>query len=133
MVSALGGWCLPGPGGCLVQGGVCSGGCLVWGGGGVCSRGVLAWSGGWGGRASQHALRQIPLPPVDRQTPGKILPWPNFVAAGILLTNGFLRYTRLHSSRMRTARTLTVSPSMLCAGGCLVPGGAWSGGDPSIH
>ena len=25
--------------------------------------------------------------------------------------------TRLHSSRMRTARALTVSPSMLCAGG----------------
>ena len=34
--------------------------------------------------------------------------------------------TRLHSSGMRTARTLTVSPSMLCAGGwgvCLLPGG----------
>ena len=38
--------------------------------------------------------------------------------------------TRLHSSRMRTARALTVSPSMLCAGGgvsaprgYLVPGG----------
>ena len=44
--------------------------------------------------------------------------------------------TRLHSSRMRTARALTVSPSMLCAGGgvsalrgcllegcvCLLPG-----------
>ena len=30
---------------------------------------------------------------------------------------------------MRTARALTVSPSMLCAGGCMVPGGcAWSGG-----
>ena len=29
----------------------------------------------------------------------------------------------LHSSRMRTAHALTVSPSMLCAGG-----GAWSGG-----
>ena len=44
--------------------------------------------------------------------------------------------TRLHSSRMRTARALTVSPSMLCTGeGCtwsrgvyLVPGGTWSGG-----
>ena len=32
-------------------------------------------------------------------------------------------WTRLHSSRMRTARVLTVSPSMLCAGGCMVPGG----------
>ena len=39
--------------------------------------------------------------------------------------------TRLHSSRMRTARALTVSPSMLCGGGgvsapggrCLLPGG----------
>ena len=29
---------------------------------------------------------------------------------------------------MHTARLLTVSPSMHCAGGCLVPGGAWSGG-----
>ena len=66
----------PGLGGCLVWG------ALVWGG---------AWSGGWGvcsgggllpGGASQHALRQTPLPPVDRQTPVKILPWPNFVAAG---------------------------------------------------
>ena len=36
--------------------------------------------------------------------------------------------TRLHSSRMPTARALTVSPSMLCAGGCLVRGGVWSGG-----
>ena len=31
--------------------------------------------------------------------------------------------TRLHSSRMRTARALTVSPSMLCAGGVPGPGG----------
>ena len=29
---------------------------------------------------------------------------------------------------MRIARALTVSPSMLCAGGCLVQGGAWSRG-----
>ena len=37
--------------------------------------------------------------------------------------------TRLHSSRMRTARALTVSPSMLCAGGCTWSGGsAWSQG-----
>ena len=47
--------------------------------------------------------------------------------------------TRLHSSRMRTARSLTVSPSMLCSGGalsggclvlegCLLPRGAWSQG-----
>ena len=39
------------------------------------------------------------------------------------------RVTRLHSSRMRAARALTVSPSMLCGGegvcsgeGCLLPG-----------
>ena len=45
------------------------------------------WSGGVPGRGSgprgvvsQHALRQNP--PVDRQTPVKTLPWPNFVAAG---------------------------------------------------
>ena len=67
-----------------------------------------------------------------------------------LLKVSFYSETRLHSSRMRTARSLTVSPSMLCArggclllggvpapeggagacsGGCLVQGGgAWSGG-----
>ena len=57
---------MPGPGGCLLPGGGVS--VPV---GGVCSRGV-----------SQHALRQTPLPPVDRHTLVKILPWPNFVAAG---------------------------------------------------
>ena len=31
--------------------------------------------------------------------------------------------TRMHSSRMRTARTLTISPSTLCSEGYLVPGG----------
>ena len=31
--------------------------------------------------------------------------------------------TRLRSSRMRTARALTVSDSMLCRGECLLPGG----------
>ena len=36
---------------------------------------------------------------------------------------GNMEKTRLHSSRMRTARTLTVSPSMLCS-----MGGAWSWG-----
>ena len=93
------------PRGCLFWGGVCSGGCLLPGrGGGVCSGGsvysqgeggVCSWGGvcsggvcsrGWGwclvqGGISQHALRQTPLPPVDRQMPVKILPWPNFVAA----------------------------------------------------
>ena len=66
--SACSGGCLPGPGAvvCLVGGMVSAlGGCLP----------------GWGG-ISKHALRQTPLPPVDRQTPVKILPWPNFVAAG---------------------------------------------------
>ena len=41
-------------------------------GGGVCSQGGI----------SQHALRQTAPPPVDRHKPVKILPWPNFVAAG---------------------------------------------------
>ena len=77
---------LPGGEGGLVRGvwsgGDWSGGSapggLVWGG--VCSRGV--WSGGVcsQGGISQLALRQTP--PVDRHTPVKILPWPNFVAAG---------------------------------------------------
>ena len=35
--------------------------------------------------------------------------------------------TRLHSSRMRTARALTISPSMLCAGG-VYSGGVYFGG-----
>ena len=59
--------------GCLVQGGVWSRGYLLPGGlvlGGVSAPGAI----------SQHALRQTP--PVDRHTPVKILPWPNFVAAG---------------------------------------------------
>ena len=69
-VSGLGG------GGVWSWGGVCSGG--------VCSRGECLLLGGCllPGGISQHALRQTPLPPVDRQTPVKILPWPNFVAAG---------------------------------------------------
>ena len=65
----------------LGRGGVCSQG-------GVCSRGVCSPGGllpgasAPGGWVSQHALRQTPLPPVDRHTLVKILPWPNFVAAG---------------------------------------------------
>ena len=59
---------VPGPGGSApggwLEGG---GGCLLWG--------VSALGG------SQHALRQTP-PTVDRHTLVKILPWPNFVAAG---------------------------------------------------
>ena len=34
----------------------------------------------------------------------------------------------MHSSRMRTARLLPVSPSMHCAGGVSTPGGAAPGG-----
>ena len=34
----------------------------------------------------------------------------------------YRKKTRMHSSRMRTARALTVSPSMLCTGGCLLWG-----------
>ena len=77
------------------SGGVCLvGGCLpgqgaawsreVSGPGGVPGPGGL-WScggGAWSGGVSQHALRQTPLPPVDRHTLVKTLPWPNFVAAG---------------------------------------------------
>ena len=78
-----------GPGGCLVwgesaprgvssQGGSAPGGSAprgVWSrGGGVWSRGVLVW----GVYPSMHWGR----PPVDRHMPVKILPWPNFVAAG---------------------------------------------------
>ena len=36
--------------------------------------------------------------------------------------------TSMHSSRMRTARLLPVSPSMHCTGECLLPGGVCSGG-----
>ena len=83
--SAQGGVCYWGgcsQGGCLLPGGVCSGGCPLWGWclllGGVCFWGGVCSRGG----ISQHALRQTPLPPVDRQMPVKILPWSNFVAAG---------------------------------------------------
>ena len=33
--------------------------------------------------------------------------------------------TRMHSSRVRTARLLPVSPSMHCSGGCTCPGGVY--------
>ena len=39
----------------------------------------------------------------------------------------FTGHTRLHSSRIHTARLLTVSPSMHCTGGCLLRGHVWSG------
>ena len=63
---------------CLVRGV-----CLVWGG--VPGPGVCAWSGGgaWsGGEGGIPACTEAEPPPVDRQTPVKTLPWPNFVAAG---------------------------------------------------
>ena len=76
-VCLLGGWCAwSGEGVCL--GGGCGGGPGL---GGVCSGGGCLLPGRVVG-VSQHALRQTPLPPVDRQTLVKILPWPNFVAAG---------------------------------------------------
>ena len=43
----------------------------------------------------------------------------------ILLNDGIVWITSMHSSRMRTARLLPVSPSMHCAAvqeGCLLPG-----------
>ena len=55
--------------------------------GGVWSRGGLLL-GGSGPRGVSGpggyipACTEVDPPPVDRQTPVKILPWPNFVAAG---------------------------------------------------
>ena len=68
-----------------------------------------------------------------------------FRASSLRVSNVILFPTRLHSSRMRTARSLTVSPSMLCSWGvgglvrglawsCGGGGGAWSWGwYPSMH
>ena len=59
-------------------------------GGDVCSRGgAWSWGGGllpggvllWGVGIPACTEADTP-PPVDRHTPVKILPWPNFVAAG---------------------------------------------------
>ena len=66
-------------------------------------------------------------PPVDRMT---------HACENITLAKtSFQPVTRLHSSRMHTARSLTVSPSMLCSGGgCLlrgVPGPRGEGGPGS--
>ena len=46
-------------------------------------------------------------------------------------TSKTISQTRLHSSRMRTAHALTVSPSMLCAWGMSAPGGCLLLGDVS--
>ena len=75
-------WGVPGlVGGCLVREVSALGGSAPRGGlppGGVSAVGGLSAPRG----ASQHALRQTPLPPVDRHTLVKVLPWPNFVVAG---------------------------------------------------
>ena len=85
----LGGW----SGGCLLLGGVSAPGGVYWGGllRGVCvcsqgrcvsapEGGCVSAPGGMGIPACTEA--DTPPPPVDRQTLVKILPWPNFVAAG---------------------------------------------------
>ena len=83
-----GGVCLVRGGGVPGPGGAWSRGCGVPGPGGLVSglEGVCAWSGGCllrGGVGIPVCTESdTPLPPVDRQTPVKILPWPNFVAAG---------------------------------------------------
>ena len=76
-----GAWCGGGvsaPGGVPGLGGLPPGGCLVWGG--VC----LVWGGLPPGGVGIPACTEAdtPPPPVDRHTLVKILPWPNFVAAG---------------------------------------------------
>ena len=58
------------------------------------------------------------------------------ITSELTLMCRFLNTRRLYSSRMHTARSLTVSPSMLCPGGVPVwswgvpgpGGGAWSQG-----
>ena len=80
------GVCFPGGGVVWFRGGAWSGR-GVWSPGGVWSGGV--WSQGglvrggllWGGCGIQACTEAEPLP-VDRQTPVKTLPWPNFIAAG---------------------------------------------------
>ena len=66
------------PGGVSAPGGLLPGGCLLQGG---LLRGVSAPGGGY---PSMHRGRHPPPTPVDRilDTLVKILPWPNFVAAG---------------------------------------------------
>ena len=76
------------PGGCLVRGCVSGPGVCVWSGGSLLPGGCLVQEGGWVGAWSGGGVYpsmywgRHPSPPVDRQTPVKILPWPNFVAAG---------------------------------------------------
>ena len=76
---------MPGPGG-SAPGGVSGPGCLVRGDvsapGGSAPQGGLCWGVGI------PACTEADTPPVDRHTPVKILPWPNFVAAGKELHSG---------------------------------------------
>ena len=78
--------------GLCFRGGGCWG-CLVWGvvclvRGGLLPGWWCAWSGGGGGVPGlggpgiSACTEADTLPPVDRHTPVKTLPWPNFVAAG---------------------------------------------------
>ena len=96
-------WSLLPRGGVSAPRGVCSRGVSApWGG--VCSRGCLLR----GGCISQHALRQTPLPPVDRHTLVKILPWPNFVAAGNSQLFG------IYSNKARSKAKISVSIFLWC-------------------
>ena len=68
--------------------------------------------------------------PVPKEPPLVQLQEP-FVVSSLFsqLFNKKYSTTRLHSSRMHTTRSLTVSPSMHCSqGGVCSWGGAWSGG-----
>ena len=115
--------------GVSVRGGLCPGGSLsrgvsVWGisvqgslcPGGLCPEGSLSGEisvqGGLSGGSLPRgvSVRETPLR-TDRQTPVKVLRYPKLRFWAIKIE------TRLHSSRMHTARALTVSPSMLCTGG----------------
>ena len=93
---------VPDPGGGTWSRGVCSRGC-TWSGGGVCS---LLWG--------VDLVRYFP-PPRDRQMPVNILPCPKLRLRAVI--------TRMHSSRMRTARLFPISPTMHCSGGVPGPGG----------
>ena len=62
--------------------------------GGVCSWRVPGQGGGW---VSQHALRQTSLPPCGQTHPCK---------------------TRMHSSRMRTTRSLIISLYLIISHAC---------------
>ena len=87
---------------------------------------------------SRHPPKQTPS--FGKQTPATVYERPVCILLECILVkinSGKPKeeITRLHSSRMRTARSLTISPSMFCSrggvpgpGGCLVPGGACSGG-----